>query len=60
MELEFPSQVAGIPRGYLLNAPRPVMMKDFLEPDYVIDLKVRERIKMVTVATGLSQHEVPS
>lgn len=59
-ELEFPPQVVGLPREYLLGAPRPVVLKDFFEPDFTRTLRARERIKMVTIAIGLSQHEVPS
>jgi hypothetical protein len=60
VQLEFPSVVAGLPKEYLLNVQRPVLIKDFFEPDFAITLKVRERIKMVTVGIGLSQHDVPS
>jgi len=60
MQLEFPEQVAGLPKAYLLGVPRPVLMKDFFEPEFAITLKVRERIKIVTVGIGLNQHEVPS
>jgi hypothetical protein len=60
IQLEFPPTVAGLPREYLLGAPRPVLLKDFFDPDFAITLKVRERVKMVTVGIGLSQHEVPS
>lgn len=60
VQLEFPPAVAGLPKEYLLGAPRPVLIKDFFEPDFAITLEVRERVKMVTVGVGLSQHEVPS
>lgn len=59
-QLEVPPQVAGLPTQYLLNAPRPVLMKDFLEPDFSVTLRVQERLKMVTVGIGLNQHDVPS
>ena len=58
--LEFPPAVAGLPKEYLLGAPRPVLMKDFFEVDFAITLRVRERIKVVTVGTNVGQHEVPS
>jgi|SRR2546426_5184910 len=60
VQLEFPPQVAGLPREYLLNVPRPVLIKDFFEQSLCVTLKVRERIKMVTVGISLGQHEVPS
>ena len=59
-QLEFPPQVAGLPKEYLLGAPRPVVMKDFFENGFTITLRVRERLKLVTVAIGGSQHEVPA
>lgn len=59
-ELEFPPTVAGLPKEYLLKVPRPVMVKDFFEADFAITLRVRERMKMVTVGVSLGQHEVPS
>ncbi len=59
-QLEFPAQVAGLPREYLLYAARPVLMKDFFEPDFKVQLKVRDRLKMVTVGIGVNQHEVPA
>jgi len=60
LALEFPTQVAGLPREYLLGAPRPMLIKDFFEPDFTIALKVRERLKVVTVATQIAQNEIPS
>ena len=58
--LEFPPQVAGLPKEYLLGAPRPMLMKDFFEPDFTISLRVTERLKVVTVATQIAQNEVPA
>ncbi len=57
--LEFPSQVAGLPKEYLLGAPRPVLIGDFFAPDFTITLKVRERLRMITMGIGLNQHDVP-
>jgi hypothetical protein len=59
-QLECPPQVAGLPREYLLTHPRPVLVRDFFEPDFAITLKVRERIKTVTVSVVPGQHDVPS
>jgi hypothetical protein len=58
-QLEFPAQVAGLPREYLLGAPRPVTMKDFFEPGFAITLKVRDRRRAVTFAIAPHQHDVP-
>lgn len=59
-QLEFPPQVAGLPKEYLLTHPRPVLVGDFFEPDFAMTLKVRDRIKTVTVSVGVSQHDVPA
>ena len=59
-QLEFPPAVAGLPKEYLLGAGRPVLMKDFFEDDLTVPLRVRERLKMVTVGIGLNQHDVPA
>lgn len=60
IQLEFPPQVSGLPREYLLNVARPVLLKDFFEPDFAITLKVRERVRTVTVGVALNQYDVPA
>ena len=52
-QLEFPPQVAGLPKEYLLGSPRPVVMEDFFENGSAITLKVRDRLKMVTLGIAL-------
>src|SRR5205807_9374659 len=59
-QLEFPPQVAGLPKEYLLGVSRPVVMKDFFEDGFTISLKVRDRIKMVTVGIVLNQYDIPA
>lgn len=59
-QLEFPPHVAGLPKEYLLGVPRPVVMKDFFEDGFAITLRVRDRLKMVTVGIALNQHDVPA
>lgn len=58
--LEFPQAIGGIPRDYLLSTPRPTLIKDFLEPDFTVQLRVQERIKTVTVQVGASEYDVPA
>ena len=58
--LEFPPGIAGLPKEYLLNVARPVLMKDFFEPDFAITLQVKDRIKTVTIAMNVGQHDVPA
>jgi hypothetical protein len=59
-QLEFPPQVAGLPREYLLGVNRPVVMKDFFEDGFAITLRVRERLRAVTLGIACNQHDVPA
>lgn len=59
VQLEFPQQVSGLPKEYLLQNPRPVLVKDFFVPDFTINLKIQERMKVVTVGVSVNQHDVP-
>ncbi len=60
MQLEFPAAVAGLPREYLLHAPRPVLMKDFFHDNFCLPLKSKDRVKVVTLQTGISQFDAPA
>ena len=60
VQLEFPPVVARLPREYLLQMPRPVMMKDFFEPDFGITLRVQDRLRVVTLGLNSSQYDVPA
>lgn len=60
VDLEFPPNVSGLPKNYLLNHPRPVLFKDWFVPEFAVTLKIRERMKLVTVGINVKQHEVPS
>jgi hypothetical protein len=57
--LEVPALVTQLPREYLLGAQRPVLMRDFFEPEFSVELRIRRRLKMVLVSHNLGQHEVP-
>ncbi len=35
-------------------------MKDFFEDGFAITLRVRDRLKMVTLGIGVNQHDVPA
>lgn len=59
-QLEFPPHVAGLPKEYLLGSPRPVLTKDFFEEGFTLTLKVRDRLKMVTLGIGSNQHDIPA
>ncbi len=58
--LEFPTQVGGLPREYLVQTPRPVLMKDFFQEHFCVTLKAKDKIKVVTLQTGLGQFDAPA
>jgi hypothetical protein len=57
--LEFPHHVVDLPREYLLGHPRPVLMKDFFEERFNTTLKVKNRLKTVTLRTNIEQDDIP-
>jgi hypothetical protein len=59
VDLEFPPNVAGLPREYLLNHPRPALMKDFLNDDLVVKLQERARRKTVRAGLAVEQFDLP-
>ena len=58
--LEFPPQLLGIPREYLLGHQRPVLMKDFFEAGFAADVRTQNRIRVVSVQVTPGQHDVPA
>jgi hypothetical protein len=58
-DLEFPQQVAGLPKDYLVENPRPVLMKDFVDERLVRTIRVKPRIMNVQVAWNSQQSFVP-
>jgi hypothetical protein len=60
VQLEFPENVLGLPAEYLLETARPVLIKDFFEPDFAITLHVQQRLRLVSIAVSHRQHHVPA
>lgn len=58
--LEFPPQVVDLPREYLLGHPRPVLMKDFFEERFNLVLRVKNRLRTVTIRSDVARYDVPS
>jgi len=48
-ELEFPEQILGLPRAYLLGSQRPVLVKDFFDEQLVTELQLKPRMKSLKV-----------
>ena len=48
-DIEFPDQVLGLSRAYLLGHSRPVLVKDFFDPALAVELKLKPRRKTLKV-----------
>jgi hypothetical protein len=58
-QLELSPELGGLSTSYLLQHPRPALVKDFFEPGFTVTLNVRERVKLVNLAVQAGQQEVP-
>lgn len=58
-DLELPPIIAGLPSQYQSKAPRPSMMKDFLNPRYTREVSMRARDKSVQIQWNVNQIDVP-
>jgi len=58
-EIEFPEQYLGLPRPYLLQNPRPVLVKDFFDRELTLELKLKPRSKTLKVAWGPEDALIP-
>lgn len=57
--VEFPEQIMGLSRAYLLNHPRPVLVKDFFDDTLIVELHLKPRRKTVKVTWGVEDGVVP-
>lgn len=53
--LDFPDSIAGLPRQYLLGQSRPVVVKDFFDPDLVREFATKGRIRTVRIGWQADQ-----
>jgi hypothetical protein len=58
-DLEFPAQVAGLPKDYLLENPRPVLMRDFVDTALIRTIHVKPRMMNIQIAWNSQQSFVP-
>lgn len=58
-QLEMAPDLGGLPRDYFTQAPRPPLVKDFLEPGFTVTLRVRERMRVLTLAVQAGPQDVP-
>lgn len=54
-EIEFPGQLCGTPRAYLLNHLRPVVIKDFFDEQLIVELRLVPRRKVVKVTWNVEE-----
>jgi len=58
-EIEFPDQLLGLSRAYLLQDPRPVLVKDFFDPTLTVELRLKPRRKTVKITWAFEDGVVP-
>lgn len=54
-ELEFPDNILGLNRSYLLSHPRPVLVKDFFEEEMTTIFKLKHVVRTVQMQWGTNQ-----
>ena len=58
-DLELGSTLQGLPIKYLINYPRPSLLKDFFDKKLTREVIVKNRLKTVRVAWGVEESFVP-
>lgn len=56
---EFPEQILGLSRSYLLDSPRPVLVKDFFDDTLTLELRLKPRRKTVKVTWVVEDGVIP-
>lgn len=59
VSLELPSSILGVTSNYLVNHPRPALIKDFFEPGLAFKFKVPQKIKTLKVKVITELHDIP-
>jgi hypothetical protein len=58
-QIEFPPQLLNLTREYLLDDPRPVLVRDFFDPLLTTELRVKPRRKVLRIGWGEDNSVVP-
>jgi hypothetical protein len=58
-DIEFPEQMLGLSRSYLLQNPRPVLVKDFFDEALTVEVRLKPRMRTIKVAWGAEPGIVP-
>jgi hypothetical protein len=58
-QIEFPEQYLGLSRSYLLEYRRPVLIRDFLDGQLTVEVRLKSRRKVLRVSWGPEDSIVP-
>jgi len=56
--IEMPPTILGLPKSYLLNHQRPVLVRDFLDDDLIMLLKMKKTLKTLKIQWEVEQHDM--
>jgi hypothetical protein len=59
VDIEFPESLLALPRGYLLQHPRPVLIKDFFDDGLVTEVRLKPRRKVLKVTWSVEESVAP-
>lgn len=59
VDLELPPMIAGLPSQYLVRAPKPSMLMDFLNPKFVREVRMKSRDRSVQIQWNINQVDIP-
>ena len=59
-DLEVGPNINGLPKDYLLEAPRPSLVKDFFDERLITRLTIKGRLKTLKIGWGVEQFHVPT
>jgi hypothetical protein len=59
-QLELPQVIAELPREYLVETPRPALMRDFFDDRLTCEIHQRSFLKSLQVVFGVTENYVPT
>lgn len=57
-DIEMPPQIHGLPKNYLLNHQRPILVKDFLDDDLTTTLQMKKTLRTLKIQWDVEQHDM--
>lgn len=58
-DIEFPEQFLNLPKSYLLQGQRPVLIKDFFDSELTLEILLKPRRRSIQVQWGAIPGIVP-